>query len=113
MSEHRLRFVTVRYVMLRPVLFQSRYTEVVTETKRTVKREETPPPAEPTTGGGLRQLDALLHDLSETRFNTLGSHGKGGLRGEVTVQLSELTAAASCHHTNHLSLTDRLTEEQL
>ncbi|XP_043245047.1 paxillin-like isoform X1 [Amphibalanus amphitrite] len=53
----------------------SRYTEVVSETKRTVRREETPPPAEQTSGG-MRQLDALLHDLNEARYNTLGSQGK-------------------------------------
>ena len=62
---------------LRYVTLQSRYTEVVTETQRTVKREVTPPPAPEDAGGGLRQLDTLLHDLSEARFNTSGGHGKG------------------------------------
>ena len=89
-----LRCITLRYDTLRYVSLQSRYTEVVTETKRTVKREVTPPPAEQTSGGGLKQLDALLHDLSEeARHNTPGSQGRGQsqVRAQVTGHRSQVT----------------------
>ena len=99
-----LHYVTLRYITLRYVMLQSRYTEVVTETKRTVKREVTPPLAEPTSGGGLKQLDALLHDLSEeARHNTPGSQGRGqsgrhksqvtGHRSQVAGRRSSLVTA--------------------
>ncbi|XP_037090094.1 paxillin-like isoform X3 [Pollicipes pollicipes] len=47
------------------------YTETVTETKRTYRGREASPPSEyrPPAGGNLQELDTLLDDLNEARYN--------------------------------------------
>ena len=51
-------------------LFQNMYSETVSETKRHYQRDVSPPREYRTpAGGNLQELDTLLYDLNEARYN--------------------------------------------